>query len=531
MENHKPLSTRGIAVVVSAGSRPPSIHHLPEEILLDIFRSSINPDTYTPLGDIIKLTLVCRLWMIVLEGAPMIWNQISAAGELAHIRKGLKLAQNVPLDILYGFGKANVGQDTFLKEVGDSISRWRSFRFFGHNVSQSSLGILGTAPAPKLVVLRLHGPFGERRDVVTLFGGAPASSELKEFSVFWIPVVLAPLRLSNLQSLTLRHVSTVSISDIFQILGDSPALEVLCLQRLEHLRLQEAHAHHVDNHPVQLTVLRDLSLELPPSFLRLLLSKVSVPNLRKLEIIGRNNSHSPSEIFIPDIPHLIHVLTAMTACVQEITITLSCVHCSIHVGGFRIGPIMFEDEPPVDHVRDAIDWIRSRLGRHLEDAPIHISIQDYGSTPDASYVEAFSARIRVTKLSLWGDPSYGSCMENLIPLLSKPAALWPYNWIFSHLEVFDTDQVFSSGSDFIVDMVRNRQAASKVGDGDETGMVAPSRLREIRLSFGEMFGSSETPPNAAFMRAVVEAADGADVYWHDVKWAGDAMDGGNGSSH
>ncbi|KAG8942470.1 hypothetical protein FRC04_003638 [Tulasnella sp. 424] len=464
----------------------------------------------------------------------MIWNRISAADELAHIRKGLKLAQNIPLDILYGFGESNVGQDTFLKEVGDSISRWRSFRFFAHNVSQSSLGILGTTPAPKLVVLRLHDPFGEdgNRDVVTLFGGAPASSELKEFYARRIPVALAPLRLSNLQSLTLRHVSTVSISDIFQILRDSPALEVLCLQRLEHLRLQDAHAHHVDNHPTQLTLLRDVSLEQVPLFFsRLLLSTFSAPNLQKLVIGGAFDSHPTSEILTPDIPHLIHVLTAMTACVQEITITLDFVYCSINVGGFRIGPIMFEHEPPVDYVRDAIDWIQSRLGRHLEDAPIHLSIQDYGSSPDASHVEAFNAEIRVTKLSLWGDPSYGGRMENLIPLLSEPAALWPYNWVLPHLEVFNTNQIFSSGSDFIVDMVRNRQAASQVGDGDETGMVAPSRLREIRLSFGEMFGSSETPPNAAFMRAVVEAADGADVYWHDVKWTGDGMSGGSGSSN
>lgn len=244
----------------------------------------------------------------------MAWNRISAAERLVHIQKGLRLAHNVPLDIIFGFGRRSVDQDTFMKEVGGSIVRWRSFRFRATN-SRGSFGTLGTAPAPKLEALQLGGRGGQRgiREPVTLFGGAPASSELKEFSVSRIPVVLGPLRLSNLQSLPLCQVPGVSVSGVFQIIRESPALEVLCLTWLD---LQETEVHLAETPSAHLTFLQHLSLEhVPFSFSRLLLSTFYTPNLQKLTIGSGIGSRPASEILTPDIhvPRLIPVIAAITA--------------------------------------------------------------------------------------------------------------------------------------------------------------------------------------------------------------------------
>lgn len=199
------------------------------------------------------------------------------------------------------------------------------------------------------------------------------------------------------------------------------------------------------------------------------------------------------------------------------------------MGGFSVGTILTAIESL--HVGDAVDWIQNRFGGHLKDAPIHLSLKEVEFSLETSPVEVFGFETRVTKLSLRTHPSLGisSAMSNLIQLLSRPAASLPHRWILPHLEVFDLNQVFSPGNSDIVDMVRNRQTASRICEGQESGSVAPSRLREIRFSFEGM--PEISPPNAQSMRAVVEAADGADVYWHGMKWTGDGMSGGSGSSN
>ncbi|KAG9044461.1 hypothetical protein FS837_008106 [Tulasnella sp. UAMH 9824] len=495
------------------------IHSLPEEIFLEVIRFYLSAET--PLRDLTTLTWVCRRWKTVLEAKADFWSQISATEGLEYVRKALQLAKNVPLDLVFSGEGRGMHYESFFKEVGDSIAQWRSLvsEFDGWSMS-SPLANLKTTPPPKIVLLRLvNTVFTWNRTVpVTLFGGAPAPPSLKNLHIKLIPIVVTPLQLSRLESLTLQGVQTVFTADIVRILVNSPELRVLHLASLESLDRPNPQATRTGPAFIRLPALCDLLLEnVPPSFVHYLLSILDTPNLGTLELTCDDGGQMTSEILTRDTFHLIPVLAAMTMDTQEIFVSLSgYYHYHILAGRLGLGGQM--EDPPTNHVRTTVDWMCNHLNNHLRDLPIHLSITD--SDPQIDYLDSFSSGLRVSNLALWSDPFYGPRLEELIPPLSQPTLLSPYGWILPRLEVIETNLIWDDGNYDFVDLVRNRYSASTVtrepGPGSE--VVVPKRVRELYLSTPQEHPNHYPSPNSAFMQALHEAGKGVDLYWHGAKW-------------
>ncbi|KAG8942474.1 hypothetical protein FRC04_003642 [Tulasnella sp. 424] len=502
----------------SSSRNATSVDLLPEEILIEVVRLCLGPDK--PLGDLSGLTCVCRRWKIILEGAPSLWSRISAAERSPLVRKALQLAGSVPLDLAYSERGLEAVRGTFFNEIRGSTGRWRSLVAEFDGWMASPLINLLSTPAPKLISLRLVNSFVHlmNASTITLFGGAPASSSLKDLCISWIPIAVAPLQLSHLESLTLGGIGTVSALDIIRIIVDSPALQVLHLVSLKGLSQQDPLATLPAHTAVRLSSLRDLLLDdVPPSFIRFLLSIIDSPNLHSMQLACDVAGQMTSEILTQDIFHLIPLLTSMTANAQEIIVSLSgYYHYKISVGRFALGGWM--EEPPTNHVSSAVEWICSHLGRHLRDIPVHLSIHD--SDPQIEYLESFNPGLRVTNLSLWSDPHFGPPLEEFIPFLSRPTTTLPGGWILPHLEVIEANLVLDDGNSDLIDLARHRYDASTAGAETESEVVVPKRLREMRLATGKKYMDPDAPPNSAFMLALHEAGNGVDVFWHGAKWVG-----------
>ncbi|KAG8953165.1 hypothetical protein FRC00_006473 [Tulasnella sp. 408] len=491
------------------------MHILPEEIFLEVIRLYIS--TETPLRDLITLTWVCRRWKTALEGKADFWSRISTKEGLEYARKALQLAKDVPLDLVYSGQELGMHCESFFKE--DFPMEIPFSEFDGWSMS-SSLANLRTTPPPNLVLLRLNNTRVTRNYAipVTLFRGAPAPPSLKNLHIKLIPIVVAQLQLSNLESLTLQGVQTVYTADILQILVNSPKLQVLRLASMENLDGPNTPATRTGLEFIRLPALCDLLLDnVPPSFVHYLLSILDAPSLDTLELTCDDGGQLTSEILTRDTFHLIPVLAAMTMDAKEIVVSLSgYYHYHILAGRLGLGGQM--EDPPTNHVSTTVHWMCNHLNNHLRDLPIHLSITD--SDPQIDYLDSFSSGLRVTKLTLWSDPFYGPRLEEFIPPLSQPTQSSSYGWILPHLEVIEANLIWGEGNHDFVDLVRNRYSASTVhGEpGSDSEGVVPKRLRELYLSTPQEHPNHCPSPNSAFMRALRGVGNGVDLYWHGAKW-------------
>ncbi|KIO15839.1 hypothetical protein M407DRAFT_235390, partial [Tulasnella calospora MUT 4182] len=269
--NFSPEETGDSFGATEASSRPdrsgrPWIHLLPHELLLLIFQ--FYAGMHTPVRNLVRLKLVCKLWQHIVEGTPSLWCWISAKEALPRVRKALAMAKDVPLEIRYPEKGAKTKQENFFAEIRGSITHWRSFVVSTGN-TDSVVAVLRSAVAPNIETFHLYGSYRWNRGPVTLFGGEAAPRVLTDFAVHYIPVIMEPLQLSGLRSLDLRELPIISAEEVLRILSVSPALEHCCLQSLECLKdfalpghKQESLTRHgIKTSTIQLSHLRSLTLE------------------------------------------------------------------------------------------------------------------------------------------------------------------------------------------------------------------------------------------------------------------------------
>ncbi|KAG8979642.1 hypothetical protein FRB90_008035 [Tulasnella sp. 427] len=207
---------------------------------------------------------------------------------------------------------------------------------------------------------------------------------------------------------------------------------------------------------------------------------------------------------------------------EEIIINLNSTYFPVAVGGLYIGVGLFPEEPPIQYLRDSIEWMGSGLGKAR--LPVHLHLREIALPPGPLFLPPFDREIRVTKLTIYWDPYFGPAFDAFIPLLAQPlqSESSEPRWILPHLGVLDTNQVFDGPNTAVLDVVRSRNSTS-TSDGPEQPADRPNRLREIRLDYGRKSRTSNQPPDREFMTAMLEAANGADVYWQRVKWTVESM--------
>ncbi|KIO29607.1 hypothetical protein M407DRAFT_6134 [Tulasnella calospora MUT 4182] len=233
------------------------IQLLPHELLLTIFKLCVSEDT--PVRDITPLTLVCKIWRNIAEGAPGLWGQVSGKEALPSVLKAVAMAKDAP-----------------------------------SRKSDIPIAALEEAAVPNLRSFRFRVPWGQGWEggaEVTLFRGEPAPPTLKDSCVESIPVIVEPLNLSGLRSLDLKEMPIMSTEEVLRVLRHSPALECCHLDSLvvlEDFEFSESdqellRLEGVQTPTTQLSRLQSLSICGPPmTFVHPLLSVIQAPSLRWL---------------------------------------------------------------------------------------------------------------------------------------------------------------------------------------------------------------------------------------------------------
>ncbi|KAG9046459.1 hypothetical protein FS837_004386 [Tulasnella sp. UAMH 9824] len=495
------------------------LHRLPPEILVEILRQYLQLGTR--LRDLGQLSLVCKRWRVIVESAAVLWSGIDGAEGPSIVHKALHAAKDTPLDLTFYEHKSRMGRRAFFEAIGERIAHWRSLTAVLRSAHWDfALDALENGIAPNLETLHLSAQYGaeKKRNMVTLFGGNPAPSKLKEISLVHIPINLARLQLSGLKSISLWRTPSVSSIEIMNAIRGSPMIESIRLEHLHSLSLGAASQRGSDgdaagNPPIHLGSLLRLLLEaVPVPFLYLLLSSISAPRLQTFTVRRELEARSTAEEFIASLRHQIPTLSRLTTDAHAIRICIASPgHYHIVVGGLDIALDM--DGLPSTHSRETLYWICDHLGRDLRNLPLHLDVENW-TAEDLSPLEWFNCRLYATKLKLFANPCYRAELERVILTVSRPTST-PMTWLFPQVKVIEITVLGENGGgDTIVEMIKNRHSA---GFGQH-GVVKPKPFREIRLAHGgKSPRGAPPPPIMEFLNKIRNVAKGADVYWENVK--------------
>ncbi|KAG8974232.1 hypothetical protein FRC05_007808 [Tulasnella sp. 425] len=237
----------------------------------------------------------------------------------------------------------------------------------------------------------------------------------------------------------------------------------------------------------------------------------------QLDILGvgwnrLGTCYSITDLLTPAMSHMIPALQSIASKAENIRVDLHWDrHYQIDVGRLRIG--LEHPSTLYIHSRAVLDWLRERMGPDFSDLPITLCLYDCMPTP--SYLQHFSSAVKVTTLSLQGDP-YGP-LWIMIRFLSEPHMSIQDGWLLPELETLDTNLTLEAGNLVIVEMLRARHGLVEAGNRATT---LPKHLREIRLKCRGTTNDPNPIPDPKFMQDLQKAADGADVYWCGQKWTG-----------
>ncbi|KIO26608.1 hypothetical protein M407DRAFT_7699 [Tulasnella calospora MUT 4182] len=309
---------------VDTNAREPPMHRLPPEILVEVLRH------YLQLGmrlrDLDQLTLVCRRWKVIVESAAVLWGTINAAEGHSIVRKALHAAKDTPLDLTFHEYNSRIGRKTFFEAIGERVRHWRSLTVILKSVHWDfALAALEKGTAPNLEMIHLSAQYGAemKRNTVTLFGGNPAPSQLKEVSLVHIPINLASLQLGGLRSISLWRTPSVSSADVLNVIRSSPTIESIRLRHLESLTggapppQPFSDRDGLSSFPIHLGSLLHLLLEaIPVPFLNHLLSHISAPRLQTFKVGRELEAQSTAEQFLASLHHQIPTLARLTTGAQ-----------------------------------------------------------------------------------------------------------------------------------------------------------------------------------------------------------------------
>lgn len=128
-------------------TRRDSINQLPAEVLITVFRKSL--DSARPGKDLVRLGLVCHFWRSIFESTPSLWAYINAADGIQHIQTAVRKTGEMPLELAYRAHNdyATMAVDDFLTVVMESLNtgnRWKFYLSTAQRLTQGS----SQCPAP-----------------------------------------------------------------------------------------------------------------------------------------------------------------------------------------------------------------------------------------------------------------------------------------------------------------------------------------------------------------------------------------------
>ncbi|KAG8914207.1 hypothetical protein FRC00_000525 [Tulasnella sp. 408] len=493
---------------------------IPREIFETILHRCVGFET--PVRDLVTLQLVCRTWHDIIAETSFLWGTITTSEGSQAYKKALQMAKDSLLDVIFVENDGETKASEFFRLTGEKIHQWKSFTVKSETVEEA-LALVQTQKPPKLESLRvISGRKGNSiRGEIILFGGDP-SAGLKDIELRNVPVNLTALRLSGLKSLILKYIPSITTTEILELLANSPTLEVLHLSRLKGAVLPTQPATSEpspsSHSAIQLPSLIKMRLYyLPLDFLTFLLSTSAVPQLRSLRVGCRDIYRPGAQLLDVIMRHLNQTLISITSGAQEYQVTVHTLsHYEITIRGLSIALIWESTGADMLHFQKTFNWLSDHLeGVDLEVIPLHLILE--GDLPNLSCFEWFTRRTNVTRLTFSNHPDYEFNLPLAFQWLSRPPSMTSPIWLLPQLEFLDTDVACTRSQAHIVNTIKARHSAVPNSSEELGGARVPKRFREIRLDHnGYYFPMPEPLDN--FMSEVVQAAEGADVYWAGSRW-------------
>ncbi|KAG8952960.1 hypothetical protein FRC04_003412 [Tulasnella sp. 424] len=502
------------------------IHLLPPELLIEVFE--FYAGLRTPVQNLIGLTLVCKLWRNIVDGTPSLWRMISGREGLPRVHKALAMAKDTPLEIAYSDKTAVERPGPFFAEIMGRIDQWKSFIVTASSMNQAIV-VIKTTTAPSLGTLHLRCPWYQKwgGGTVTLFGGKPASTALKDFRADGIPVAVGSLSLSGLRSLELNVMPIISAEEILRVLRNSPDLEHCTLDELVCLKdfafpSQEQELltfRGVGSPTIQLSRLRSLALyRLTASFTHLVLSAIQAPNLEEFSVdceINQPDQSPTSELFTAHISQFIPGLKSVSSRANKIQITsLPSGAWMLYIGRLYIG--LQGHSLQREHVGETLQWLFGHLGGPLKDLPVTLFFHKFDFSSD--WFISLASTLKVTNLdNSFSDSDRDPQLQQIISLLSRPLSFAPTQWLLPELELISSIVFSDGGKSKFLDMVKARHSFI---EEQEPGAIVLKPFKEIRLLGGRNGVSTEPNRNKEFLNALQEVGRGTEIWWEGVKWTG-----------
>ncbi|KIO33137.1 hypothetical protein M407DRAFT_18002 [Tulasnella calospora MUT 4182] len=453
------------------------LNGLPSELICNIFRLVIN--FVDPRKELCRLMLVCRRWREYVEDSALLWTTISAYDGLPHMRRALKNSRGAMIDLNFPVSPSStVNLEAFIVEAGPHIPRWRSLILALHSPPswESALAPLTTTPAPNLQILKIFVVYSGHSisaNPITLFGGAPAPSSLKDLTLHHIPVAVEPLSLSGLVLLSLIEVYTISTPQLLEILRGCPGLETLRLDNNPRLTAIESQASNIQ--PIELPTLVSLSLKrLDNGGTNCILSNIRIPNRRRVSIrADMRQVNARSTPFTSAITHIFHT-TIPIADLPSSIIRVEATRddeCTIKFRNIEL-ELVVDGE---DRVRDILGWLADGLGSEAAECSVHL-IHGW-SRWDPVRLAAVPPPLVIKHLTI-SDSASDLFREALYIALARVPDPPSSDWFLPQIESLSLRFQTTESQKQLTSMLRNRY------EGGKAELRCPMNLRFIELRGG-----------------------------------------------
>ncbi|KAG9049741.1 hypothetical protein FS837_009275 [Tulasnella sp. UAMH 9824] len=487
---------------------PITIHDLPIELLLSIFRLSFAVTNLQQ--DRCRLSLVCRYWRDIVQESPYLWTEISGNDDVPYIRRSIAKSGDLPIDVYYlGFGPKRIKTHLpkYLEEVIPQLSRCRSISLQSYLdrldqlLNPLSVG-LDSAAVPYLEGLSLEGSASHRSGCETgaeilRLPAMTAFPKLHRLDTTGLSSKLchSGLPLNRFLSLSLIDIINLTMEQLLDVLQNSPSLERLELGRSPTRRPSQPTVT-----PIHLPRLMALHLIfMPVSVSNYLLSTIHAPNCSEL-LISSDFPESLDDVvgdclFTRTTEHFFPVMRTLLTCGRHKDIDISRGDAQ------RMALLLkFHDDycdDPLDHgplrlhfrlhsvqqVEHTVRW----LVHYLEPDMPKISIRLYMDRfEEVHLMDLFDSHMTVTHFALRIRDDPDAIRPH--PILTHMARPTFSRWPLPEMVDFVYGIV---GEDKLQDeaaqkMLQDRYGSSGVNsgnssDGPSNGILQPKPLKRIRI--------------------------------------------------
>ncbi|KAG8962809.1 hypothetical protein FRC00_008756 [Tulasnella sp. 408] len=459
----------------------PSIRDLPLELLLTIFKWSLNITTLQK--DRFRLILVCRYWRDIVQESACLWTDISGHDSIPYIELSLVKSADLPIDVHYLLANPWGGTTliSYLKAVRKHFSRCCSISLATGtrrvDIYSELFDGLQATPAPRLEVLVVKARRSQR------LGRRPGSSlpklpgmaslpKLRRLEIDGVPCEIPPLglQLNDVRSLNLIDVVNVEADQLLDVLRNSPRLEWLGLGRSPLARPpQPALA------PIHLPYLLALHLiYMPISVSHFLLTTIRAPNCSEL-IMSSEFPEFPDNVvrenlFTSETKHFSPVLQKLLT---------RGIYKDVHVVGIGHSKadffLQFHDEEDdgfadvgivrlqfqlhsVEQIVKTVHWLVVYLERDMPKIPIRLFMD---GIEEVRLLDVIDLHMAITHLA-FRAPRVPLEAPQLNPIFVRMAQPTASGWALPDLEVFTYDSGGRSGprDEEMLAMLRSRYGSS-----------------------------------------------------------------------